>query len=182
MNHQPFETWLLSDEPLSPENTSALDEHLKTCQHCQQLQDGWLGVVNLFDDAPDVEPAPGFVTRWQAHLEADRQVGLVARYRWQPWIMLILIANVIAGLVFWLGTQLFTTFESPTQFVLFWIYRLVSTLTFVTTAQNILVTLLRTLTSVVPAGVWIALAAGLGASSVVWVISMASLAAIPRRT
>ncbi len=182
MNHQPFETWLLSDETLSPENASALEVHLQTCTHCQQLQDGWLGVVDIFDDAPDVEPAPGFVNRWQAGLEADRQVELVARYRWQSWIMLILIANVVAGLIFLLGTQFLTTFESPAQFVLFWVYRLASTLTFATTAQNIFVTLLRTLTSIVPAGFWVALAAGMGASSVVWIVSITSLAAIPRRT
>ena len=182
MNHQPFETWLLSDETLSPENACALEAHLRTCTHCQQLQDGWLGVADTFDAVPDVEPAPGFVNRWQAHLEADRQMERVALYRWQSWIMLILIANVVAGLVFWLGTQVITTFESPTQFVLFWVYRLASTLTFATAAQNILMTLLRTLTSIVPAGFWVALAAGLGASTVVWIVSITSLASLPRRT
>ncbi len=181
MNHRPFETWLLSDEILSPENARTLEAHLQTCEHCRQLQDGWLGVVDAFDDSPDVEPAPGFVNRWQARLEADRQVELVARYRWQSWIMLILIANVVAGLIFWLGTQFLTTFESPTQFVLFWVYRLASTLTFVSTAQNIFVTLVRTLTSIVPAGFWAVFAASLGASSVVWIVSMTSLASLPRR-
>jgi len=182
MNHQPFETWLLSDETLSPENARTLEAHLQTCEHCQQLQVGWLGVVDLFDGAPDVEPAPGFANRWQTRLEAERQVGLVARYRWQSWILLILIANVVAGLIFLLGTQFLTTFESPTQFVLFWVYRLASTLTFATAVQHIFVTLLRTLNSIVPTGFLVALVAGLGASSVVWIVSITSLAAIPRRT
>ena len=45
MNHQPFETWLLTDEELRPENERALDEHLETCGHCQEIKDALLGTL-----------------------------------------------------------------------------------------------------------------------------------------
>ena len=83
MNHQPFENWLLSEDTLSPENASALRGHLETCDHCRELQAAWTDVSNLFQDVPDIEPAPGFVNRWQTRLEVERQVELSVRHRWQ---------------------------------------------------------------------------------------------------
>ena len=39
MNHQPFENWLLSEEPLPPENKRELDTHLQTCDQCRDCTD-----------------------------------------------------------------------------------------------------------------------------------------------
>ncbi len=182
MNHQPFETWLLSDEELTPENERALDEHLETCDHCQEINNAWLGVVDLFAEMPDMAPAPGFVDRFQIRLTTERQVDLAMRHRWQSVIMLILIGNVIAALVFLLGSQFLTTFETPTQLVLSWVYRLASTLTFVKGFQNLFLTLFRTITSIVPAGFWAILGIGLAGSGAIWAITMKSLSVLPRRT
>jgi hypothetical protein len=181
MNHQPFEDWLLSDEPLSSDNHQALQEHLETCEECRELQDSWQGVMSLIESTVPMEPAAGFMDRWQQRLEADRQLALLSRQRWQSWIMLILVANVASLFLFILGAGVFSVFESPVEIILAGVYRLTSVVILLNTFQDILGTLMRTLISVVPIGVWAAFAAGLGASCVVWVVSMTSLLKLTRR-
>lgn len=182
MNHQPFENWLLSEEELSPEDVNALDAHLETCDQCRKLGEAWSGVLDLFQEVPEVEPAPSFISRWQERLEIEHKIELAMRHRWQSMIMLILIGNVITGLVFLLATQFFTTFETPLSLFMSGIYRLTSIVTFISAVQNIFFTLYRTITSVVPAGIWAILGIGLVGSGAIWVISMTSLAVLPRRT
>jgi hypothetical protein len=182
MNHQPFENWLLSEEPLSPENENALEAHLEVCNTCRELNDAWLEVVDLFQDVPDVEPMPGFVSRWQDRLAVERQMELTVRNRWQSIIVLILIGNVIAGLVFLLSTQFLTTFDTPVSLFLTGVYRLASLVSFVNAFQNIFATLFRAITSVVPVWVWAVLGAGLVGSCATWIISITSLSVLPRRS
>jgi hypothetical protein len=181
MNHQPFENWLLSEDTLSPENTSSLRDHLESCDHCRELETAWTGVVGLFQDVPDLEPAPGFVNRWQARLEVERQVELSVRHRWQSIIMLILIGNVIVALVVLFGTQFLTTFDKPLELVLSGIYRIASIVTFFNAAQNVVITLFKTITSVVPVGIWALMGLGLVGSGAIWIISLKSLSVLPWR-
>lgn len=179
MNHQPFENWLLSEETLNPDEALELEAHLETCDHCRELQAAWLGVINLFQDVPELEPIPGFVNRWQDRLAIDRQVETSARYRWQSMIMLILIVNAIAGLAVLLGTQFLTTFDTPLTLLLSGVYRLASFVSLVNAIQNISFTLFRTITSVVPAGIWAVLGIGLVGSVATWIISITSFAVYP---
>jgi len=181
MNHQPFENWLLSEETLTPKNERTLQDHLETCDQCRELQAAWNGVIDLFLDVPEVEPAPGFVNRWQNRLVTERQIELSVRHRWQSIIMLILIGNVIAGLVVLLSTQFLTTFDTPLAFILSGVYRLASIVTWINTVENIFTTLFRTITSVVPAGLWAVLAVGLVGAGATWIISLKSLSVLPRR-
>ncbi len=181
MNHQPFEKWLLSEDPLSPEEKQSLDFHLSTCEQCQELQDSWYGVKDLFLEVPDIEPATGFTNRWLERLKAEKQLSQVGRNRWQSVIMLILFANVITGLVILLATQFLTTFETPLSLVMSGIYRLMTTMALINSIQNISITILRTIFSVVPVGFWALLGLGLIGSVVTWIISITSLSALPRR-
>lgn len=182
MNHQPFENWLLSEDALDPEDALALEAHLTACDHCRELQHAWSGVTGLFREVPDVAPAPGFVNRFQEHLAVEKQVETSARHRWQSMILLILIGNVIAGLVLLLATQFLSTYESPLSLLLSGVYRLAGFVSTVNMIQNILLTLYRTITSVLPAGIWALLGIGLVGSVATWVISMTSLAVLHRRT
>jgi predicted anti-sigma-YlaC factor YlaD len=181
MNHQPFENWLLSDEPLSQDNADELDTHLEHCENCRELKNSWSDVVDLFQDVPDVEPLPGFAVRWQERLSFEHQIEKIVRHRWQSIIVLILIGNVIAGLVFLLSTQLFSTFETPLSLLLTGVYRLASFVTFFNAIQNIFFTLLRTATSVVPVGLWVVIGVGLVGSCAIWIISLTSLNVLRRR-
>jgi hypothetical protein len=182
MNHQPFENWLLSEETLAPEDAQALAEHLETCDHCREFQESWLGVVDLFQEVPELEPAPGFVNRFQERLALEKQVEASARNRWQSMILLVLIGNIIAGLVVLLATQFLSTYQSPLAWFLSGVYRLASIVATVNVYQNILFTLIRNITSVVPAGIWATLAIGLVGSVATWVISLTSLSVLHRRT
>jgi len=182
MNHQPFENWLLSEDPLPPENKRELDAHLQTCDQCRDLQEACFGVATLFQDVLELEPAPGFVERWSDRLAIEKRLDQSVRHRWQSIIMLILIVNVIGGLVFLLGSQFLTTFDTPMALLLSGIYRLTSMVTIVNTVQNIFITLFRTIISVVPAGLWAILGVGLIGSGAIWFISITSLYELPRRS
>ena len=72
-NHQPFEEWLLSGETLTPEETQSLQEHLGACEQCRTLAGASQQVDHALRHAPQLAPAPGFVSRWQAQLAA-RQI------------------------------------------------------------------------------------------------------------
>jgi predicted anti-sigma-YlaC factor YlaD len=181
MDHQPFENWILSEEPLSPENTGELETHLEKCDHCRELQNAWSGVIDLFQEVPEVEPLPGFVNRWQERLAVEKHIELFVRQRWQSMIMLILLGNVIAGLVFFLGTEFLTNYDTPLSLVMSGVYRFVSLVTTISAIQNIFLTLFRTITSVVPAGIWAILGMGLIGSGAIWIISIKTLSVLPRR-
>ncbi len=99
MNHQPYETWLLSEEALPPEQAQALQEHLQTCPACQRLERSWSGVEQLFRRSPLAAPAAGFSARWQARLaEEQRQ-----RQRRNAWVMLAVTGGVAFILLLLLG-------------------------------------------------------------------------------
>lgn len=181
MKHQPFDTWLLVNDPLTSEQSQALDEHLKDCEHCQQLQVAWFSVESLFQDAVNIEPIPGFSTRWQTRMNTERQLELASRHRWQSWITLILIANAVSLLAVLLGMQFFTTFDSLTELLLVGVYRLTSLLTVFSIFQNFLAIMIRTVPGLLSPGGWAVLATVVSAASVVWVLSMAKLAGTPRR-
>jgi hypothetical protein len=113
-NHQPFEEWLLTDRPLSPYQTQALQEHLQTCTACSQLKESWNGVEHIFRAAPAVGPAPGFSNRFQQRLLAER----MQRQRQQTWLLLAFMGSAVFGLLIFLGTQLYALTHNPTQMLL----------------------------------------------------------------
>jgi len=73
MSHQPFETWLLSEEQLETEQQKMLQSHLDECDNCTALSDAWQQVHNAITASPELTPAPGFARRWHAHLSVYRQ-------------------------------------------------------------------------------------------------------------
>jgi predicted anti-sigma-YlaC factor YlaD len=182
MNHQPFENWLLSEEPLPEENKHVLHEHLAACEQCRGLEDAWLDVANLFTEVPDIEPAPGFVNRWQTHLETERAATRAMRQRWQSWIVLVLIANGAAVAMLLLGVQLFNTYDSVTDFVLSWVYKAASALVLVNGFQSAFLTLFRTIPGLIPTSWWVGIAVILSVSTLFWIVSMNKLTSLPRRT
>jgi len=181
MKHQPFENWLLFDEALTPDQTQSLDEHLQVCEHCQELNRSWSGVVSLFQEGPDLEPASGFADRWQARLKQERHGVQASRHRWQSWITLILIANGVSLLGVMLGMTFFNTFDSLTELLLVWVYRLTSLFTVINIFQNLLAIMVRTIPGLLPPSGWAILAAIVSTGSLLWILSIARLARMPGR-
>jgi predicted anti-sigma-YlaC factor YlaD len=72
MNHQPFDTWILSEEPLDESRENELKAHLEICTSCRDLSAAWLHVQETFEETAPPNPAPGFTTRWQTRLSVFR--------------------------------------------------------------------------------------------------------------
>jgi len=107
-NHPPFNRWLLSGEPLSPEQNAVLQEHLRTCPECGQLQTAWGEVQFQLRSAGQVAPAPGFASRFQQRLVLQR----VKRQRRNAWILFLgaaVMAFAILSFFFWQIVGVFTT-------------------------------------------------------------------------
>ena len=157
MNHLPFETWLLSEEPLSEEDSQTLKDHLQECEQCHQLQEAWSGVEVLFAEVPSLEPQLGFVNRWQERLESSRLMEHFFRLRWQSCFLLIGIANAAAFTLVLLGLQFSNTYESIMEYLLTWVYRGAVALTLFNGVQEVIFALFRTIPSAIPIGGWIIL-------------------------
>jgi hypothetical protein len=104
------------------------------------------------------------------------------RQRWQSWILLVLIANGAAVVLLSMGVQLFRTYDSVTDWVLSWVYKAATAMVLASGFRNAFVTLFRTVPQLIPTGWWIAIAAILSISTIVWIVSMSKLSSLPRRT
>ncbi|MEN8172180.1 MAG: hypothetical protein ABFS03_04800 [Chloroflexota bacterium] len=178
MKHKPFENWILMQEPLLPDQAAALEEHLRDCQHCREIQQAIVGVEALFQNAIEVEPTPGFSQRWQNHLEQEQRDVLINRHRWHSWMALIILGNTIALSAFLLGRQLLSMFNSPAEFLLMWVYRLTSLISSITAARHLLSTLFNTLPGFVPLSAWLLI---VGVSGLLALVTMTKLVQFSRR-
>ncbi len=123
MSHSPFEDWMLSDDPLTPQDAAALREHTAGCKQCAALQLGWSDARRQLTAAPMAAPQPGFEGRWRRRLSRDRQrrarrqsagvmgslgLGMVvslAALAWSgmPQLPLLNLADVVASSVRWMA-------------------------------------------------------------------------------
>jgi anti-sigma factor RsiW len=74
MSHPPFETWILTDEPLDDEQRQMLEAHLQECESCRIMAESLMQMEKTFAQHPSPLPKPGFTTRWQTRLAITRQV------------------------------------------------------------------------------------------------------------
>ncbi len=95
MSHQPFETWIFSEEPLEEEQKKMLESHLEACESCTQLSSSWLHIQDAFSEAPTASPLPGFTQRWHTRLSLHRQ-QMQQRRLW----LLVLGLFAAAGVIF----------------------------------------------------------------------------------
>jgi len=178
MKHKPFETWILLHEPLSPDQALALEEHVLDCQHCREIQQALSGVEALFQTTIDAEPMPGFNQRWRNRLEQERHEALMHRHRWHSWMALVILGNTVAFWAIMLGRLLLSTFNSPAEFLLMWVYRLTSLFSSLTAARHLFSTLINTLSGFVPLTGWLLI---VGVSSLLLLVSMTKLVQFSRR-
>jgi hypothetical protein len=176
MNHQPFEDWLFLDEPLTPQENASLQAHLQECTACRQLAGALHQMEADFRGIPFIGPEPGFVGRWQALNEANRQ----RLHRKQS---LAMLAFLILGALLAVGSLcvlLWPEFRSPNLLAWSVIYRLVSMISVADITFDVVNGLARAATSIIPLGGWILIAGALSELGVLWVVSW-RLLTIPRR-
>lgn len=166
MNHQPFEEWLLADDPLSPEQNRALEDHLQTCASCPPLAEAWSAVREELETAPQAAPAPGFGQRWQAHLVKKQ----AREHRRRLWLAggsgLVLMAGSII-----LAVPLLARL-SLTEILVQLVYGL--SLLFVKASQIgvLLGTTFNGIFVVIPIAAWVMVATSLSLLGLLWAFTM----------
>lgn len=73
MNHQPYDSWILEDEPIERSQQVELEEHLKECPKCSSLHESWMTAKAKIKTAPVMQPKAGFADRWQQSLAERRK-------------------------------------------------------------------------------------------------------------
>lgn len=106
MSHQPFETWILDQETLSPDERRNLQAHLAACEQCQRIERKWQSVHQELRARRMVAPAPGFTQRWQASL-VERRAREQRRQAWR--IFGILLSTALFFLLVLAGYLMVTT-------------------------------------------------------------------------
>jgi hypothetical protein len=166
MNHQPFESWLLSEEALEEDQDRALREHLKGCERCANLDASWNDVHQLFETAPRMAPAAGFTARWKGRLAVERR----KRQARQTWVLLALTTGGAAILFLLMGLQVVELLRFPEQLILLTIYRFATLIGTAFATQNLVFSLFGTIVNLVPTPVWIGLFGAFTMVCVLWFV------------
>jgi hypothetical protein len=111
LTHQPFNEWLLADEPLTVEQAQQLQDHLRACEKCRKQQLAWMGVQHLMRATGQLSPAPGFAFRWQVRF-ATRRLERQRRIAWWFFLVMSSLALILLSL---LGWQVLTALAEPGQ-------------------------------------------------------------------
>ena len=94
MSHQPYETFLFSDDPLTGEELGHLEVHLKECEHCRVIAKALNDLEMVSSPNDYLSPATGFTQRWQTRLLAYRQERQI-RNLWLMTLGLFALASLI---------------------------------------------------------------------------------------
>ncbi len=181
MNHRLYEEWLFayqdSEDELTPQQTTALREHLQGCEACRLLANAWQDLELRLQDVPLLAPEPGFTNRWEKRLQVERQ-------RVQRRQVVITLAFILSGVLALGGTLVFLVWPwLQTPDVLLWtgLYRLYTFYAYLVTASGFLSGLFRTATGSGLSLIWMMVLAGmLSELGVLWVVSF-RLLTNPRR-
>ena len=175
-NHVPFEDWLLSPETLSPDEARQLQEHLQNCQACTLLSVALREVDGELHAAPVLNPSAGFVSRWQARLEAER----LQLHRKQTFIVMFLSIGGANFLLVLLALVVFPVLRTPWPVFLAYLYELTSAFAFASVIGEALITVMKAVFEIIPATQWAAIWVALAGLGVLWIVALQRLT-MPRR-
>lgn len=168
MNHEPYDEWLLSGEELTADQQQRLAEHLETCPDCTRIFAVWGAVDQAMRSAPQVEPEPGFSSRWKQRL-ADRQEAHQHRLIW------IFLSVCLGGaLLMMIGLALpgINGLPSPVELLSGLIFALAEGILTLQDAAAWILALLQGVPVVFPVLIWIATSTALLLWSLVWMIGI----------
>jgi len=180
MSHQPFETWILAEEPLTAEQARSLHTHLEVCEACRRLSSASSFVDQLLRTIPPMRPAIGFTSRWQARQAEKSLQAYRQRQRRQSWWFFALNTFGAVLLLVWLAAQLNFAIDLPTTLLLSGVRLATSWLSFANAVQEILTTFLNVVVRIVPPFWWVVVATGISFLSLIWIFSLRQLL-LPRR-
>jgi hypothetical protein len=167
MNHQPFEDWLLSKEPITPEQETELRQHLHDCPDCTNLAFTWQAVAQELERAPQAAPAPGFGNRWQARL-AEKRAQKQRRFTW--WVIGL---NLSAALGIFLALNLHRLSSlSFSQLLVSALYTFTLILARIDSAEVLFKLFFSEVNPLIPLGIISVIGTSLSVLSLIWIFSM----------
>ncbi len=171
MNHLRYEEWLLSDEPLTPLEKQALQEHLATCESCSRLAAAWDQVEVWLKTAPTLGPEPGFAARWQTRLAEARQ----KKHRRQNLLILLFSVGGAAALLTILGILGLPLLRSPLPLLVRTAYQVTHVVSLADTLFETAGTLSRAVLDVFPTSLLLGIFTALCALCVLWIVAVRQL-------
>jgi predicted anti-sigma-YlaC factor YlaD len=93
---------------LGHDDSAQVREHVGGCAECQAYERELAALARLLDADADVEPRPGFDTRFFARLKAEKQRdrrGILRRFGWAALAAGATAAAGVAGVVLWRSGQ-----------------------------------------------------------------------------
>lgn len=164
MDHRPFESWLLEDQPLSSKQARLLKSHLQNCMTCSALAE-----VNMALRNTKAVAAPaGFTERFQARLaqrlKAQRRARLLG--------ILVLTLSGLGILVWLTWPWISTILISPAELLSSWAVSLASLWFFLRAMTEAAVVFLGVVSGFIPPYAWLMAILLFGGFSLLWVVSM----------
>ena len=99
--HLPFEEWILADDTLPETDLQELQRHLRECEHCRSIDQGWRLARQSLRETGMEAPAPGFTNRWKTMARDRKQTPGPA----QAWFFLAATGLGSLGLAMVLAVQ-----------------------------------------------------------------------------
>ena len=164
MNHQPFEAWLLNEQPLDPGQKLELETHLRNCRYCSALLDAEKALRSV----KMTSPAVGFAARFQARLIERR----AAERRRRLWGSVLFALGGMLMLVWLVGPYLALLLASPAAWIttlVEWGVFIVTTLYAMTQAGSVF---LRVIPGFLPLFAWMVFASAIAGLGLLWFISI----------
>ena len=172
MGHQPFESWMLSVEPLMPEEAKMLHDHVKTCDSCWEMFYAWEEVEALFNAAPIAEPPPGFAQRWQTRLDNLTLKQNFRRQNMISWSFVSLTTGVALLVLSVMVIGFFVTVQSPVQVIISGITFFAGLLALASAVQVAFIPVLEVVLTTIPSLWWFIVLITIGLSAIFTTISI----------
>jgi predicted anti-sigma-YlaC factor YlaD len=176
MNHQPYHDWMFVDpgqpeEALTVEQAAALRAHLDECNACRELSFALGSLEENLRTAAQAAPAPGFASRWQARLAADRLRQRQVLHRRQSLVILAASLGIALAILTVLVYQARPFIQSPNLLVWVSVYQLIRWASIFSATGQFLGSLARAADISISPLSWLFAAGGLTLLAVLWVVS-----------
>jgi len=172
MNHQPFETWLLEEQTITPEQKRVLQSHLQVCKYCTALYETGAALQSK----QMASPAPGFTVRFKKRLAVQR---LAAR-RHKFWGLIVLILGALVLLFGLAGSTVLSIVNSPAEWLTLGIGYLLFIITSLQAFTEFGLVLLRVAPSFIPPLGWMVIGSAVAGLSLLWTVSIWRFTRLPR--
>jgi hypothetical protein len=164
MNHQPFENWLLDDQPLDPKKKLELEVHLRVCSYCNALAE----TGKALQTVKMISPTAGFAARFQTRLALQRATDR----RRRVWGSILFALGGLVLLMWLVGPYLASFLAAPAT----WITVLIGWGVFLVTALQAVAQAGSVLLDVIPSFLspfaWMVLVSAIAGFSLLWFVSV----------